>query len=112
MVISWAEEAQDYLDLFIQPRRGLTRELFYHAENGQAMDSLVLLSGPYGRSVPIDDCKNILLVASDFGIAAHLPYLKQLIQGYNAREVSARRIYLVWQVRNIGEWLALYSDLV
>jgi len=49
------------------------------------------------------DCGNILMVASGFGIAARLPYLKQLIHGYNAREVRARRIYLVWQVRDIGK---------
>jgi hypothetical protein len=51
----------------------------------------------------MDDCENILMVASGFGIAAHLPYLKQLIYGYNAREVRTRRIHLVWQVRDIGK---------
>ncbi|CAG8974984.1 hypothetical protein HYALB_00011168 [Hymenoscyphus albidus] len=49
------------------------------------MNSWVLFSGPYGKSVPMEDCENILMVASGFGIAAHLPYLKQLIHGYNAR---------------------------
>jgi hypothetical protein len=103
VVISWTEKPQDHLDLFIEPRRGLTRELLYHAKNGHAINPLVLLSGPYGKSIPIDNCENILMVASDFGIAAHLPYLKQLIHGYNAREVRARRIHLVWQVRDIGK---------
>ena len=51
----------------------------------------------------MDDGENILIVASDFGIAAHLPYLKKLIHGYNAREVRARRIHLVWQVRDISK---------
>ncbi len=51
----------------------------------------------------MDDCENILIVASGFGIAAHLLYLKQLIHGYNTREVRARRIHLVWQVRDIGK---------
>jgi NAD(P)H-flavin reductase len=51
----------------------------------------------------MDDCENILMVAGGFGIAAHLPYLKELIYGYNARKVRARRIYLVWQVRDIGK---------
>jgi hypothetical protein len=37
------------------------------------------------------------------GLPLQLPYLKQLIHGYNAREVRARRIHLVWQVRNIGK---------
>lgn len=103
MVISWAEKPQEHLDLFIEPRRGLTRELLYHAKNTHAMNPLVMFSGPHGKSIPMDDSENILMVASDFGIAAHLPYLKQLIHGYNVREVRARRIHLVWQVRDIGK---------
>ncbi|EDN92181.1 hypothetical protein SS1G_08043 [Sclerotinia sclerotiorum 1980 UF-70] len=42
------------------------------------------------------------MVASDFGIAAQLPYLKQLIHGYNTRKLRAQRIHLVWQVRDIA----------
>lgn len=102
VVISWAEKPQDHLDLFIEPQRGLTRELLYHAKNGHAINPLLLFSGPHGKSIPMDDGENILIVASDFGIAAHLPYLKKLIHGYNAREVRARRIHLVWQVRDIN----------
>jgi len=102
VVISWAEKPQDHLDLFIEPRRGLTRELLLHTTNRHATNHLVLFSGPHGKSVPVDDCENILMVASGFGIAAQLLYLKLLIHGYNAREVRARRIHLVWQVRDIG----------
>jgi NAD(P)H-flavin reductase len=67
------------------------------------MNPWVLFSGPHGKSIPMDDCENIPIVASDFGIAAYLPYLKKLIYGYNTREVRAHRIYLVWQVRDIGK---------
>jgi len=103
VVISWAAKPQNHLDLFIKPRQGLTRELLDHAKNGFAINPLVLLSGPHGKSVPMNDYENILMVASDFGIAALLPYLKQLIHGYNARKVRARRIHLVWQVRDLGK---------
>lgn len=51
----------------------------------------------------MDDYEIILMVASDFGIAAQLPYLKQLIRGYNERRLHARRVHLVWQVRDISE---------
>ena len=102
-MISWAEKLQDHLDLFIEPRRGLTRKLLSYTKNGHAMNSLVLFSGPHGKSVPMDDCENILMVASSFGIAAQLPYLKRLIHGYNTRKLRARRIHLVWQVQNIGK---------
>ena len=47
--------------------------------------------------------QNIVMVASGFGIAAQLPYLKQLIYGYNTREVRARRVHLIWQIQDIGK---------
>jgi len=43
----------------------------------------------------VGEYENILMIANGFGIAAHLPYLKQLIHGYNARKVRARHIHLV-----------------
>ncbi|KAH8585783.1 ferric-chelate reductase [Bisporella sp. PMI_857] len=103
VVISWAEGPQNHLDLFIQPRRGLTRDLLYHARTRQPQDTdpLVFFSGPHGKSAPINKYENILMVASDFGIAALLPYLKELLHGYNAREVRARRVHLVWQVQSL-----------
>jgi FAD-binding domain len=85
VVISWAEDPQDHLNLFIEPHRGLTRELLNHAQKGRAKHSPVLFSGPHGKSVCMDDYENILMVASDFEIAAQLPYLKRLIHGYNTR---------------------------
>ncbi|KAI9777253.1 MAG: hypothetical protein M1839_008983 [Geoglossum umbratile] len=86
VVTSWAEGAQDHLDLFIEPRRGLTRELLYHAKNDHSVNPLVLFSGPHGKSTRMDKYENILMVTTGFGIAGHLPYLKQLIHSYNARE--------------------------
>jgi hypothetical protein len=76
VVISWAEKPQDYLDLFIEPRRGLTRELLWYTKSGHAMNPWVLFSGPYGKSIPMDDYENILMVASSFGIVVYLLYLK------------------------------------
>jgi hypothetical protein len=49
----------------------------------------------------MDEYESILMVASGFGIATHLPYLQRLIYGYNPRRVKARRIHLVWQIRPI-----------
>ncbi|KAH8749584.1 hypothetical protein F5882DRAFT_310753, partial [Hyaloscypha sp. PMI_1271] len=66
----------DYLDLFIKPRRGLTRELLYYIKNEYTINPLVLFSRPYGKSIPMDNYKNILIVASSFGIIAYLLYLK------------------------------------
>ena len=103
VVTSWADGQQYTLDLFIEPRRGLTRELFYHGQNRSARNPLVLFSGPHGSSAPMDEYQNIVMIASGFGIAAQLPYLKQLIHGYNTREVRARRVHLIWQIQDIGK---------
>ena len=70
----------------------------------------MLFNGPHGKSILMDVCKNILMVATGFGIAVHLPYLKQIIYDYNACEVRARRIHLVLQVRDIGKpWPLSFS---
>ena len=53
----------------------------------------------------VDEYESVLMIASGFGIAAQLPYLKRLIHGHNAREVRARQILLVWEIRNIGKSL-------
>ena len=51
----------------------------------------------------MDECEKILLVASDFGFAAQLPYLKRLIRGYNERRLRAQRVHLVWQVWDLSK---------
>lgn len=103
VVISWAVREQDTLDLFIEPRSGLTRHLLHHAENRPTIKPRVMFSGPHGRSIAMERYETILMVASGFGIAAQLPYLKRLIHGYNSREVFARRIHLVWQIEDKGK---------
>ncbi|KZZ86750.1 Ferric reductase, NAD binding protein [Beauveria brongniartii RCEF 3172] len=44
------------------------------------------------------------MLATGFGIAAHLPYLRKLIHNQNGRATSTRRIHLVWQIerRDVG----------
>lgn len=107
VVTSWSLEEQDQLDLFVEPRRGLTRELLYHAQAGQRGGVFgsrwVLFSGPHGISAPVGEYESVLLVATDFGMAALLPYLQQLIHGYQTRKVCTRRIRVIWQVQRIGK---------
>ncbi|RSL40275.1 hypothetical protein CEP54_016157 [Fusarium duplospermum] len=42
------------------------------------------------------------MVASGFGIAAQLPYLKKLMHEYNNRKARTRRVHLVWKLRNLS----------
>lgn len=105
MVISWEPSEQKTLDLLIEPRRGLTQELLYHAKKGYTLNPIVVFSGPHGPHVSMDEHESILMVASGFGIAAHFSHLKRLMYGYNAGLVRARRIHLVWQIRDKGRFL-------
>jgi hypothetical protein len=104
MVTSWSQEKQDFLDLLVQPHRGLTADLLCHirADPRVLLSFLALVSSPHGISEPASRYKTVLVVASGFGIAAAIPYLKQLIHGYNANLSRTRRVHFVWQLQTIG----------
>ena len=100
-VVSWSRKPQETLDLFIQPRYGFTRDLNSLSEYGPTT-GLVIFSGPHGQPCSTDHYENILLIATGFGIASHLPYLKKLIYDHHARDAPLRRIHLVWQIDDLG----------
>jgi NAD(P)H-flavin reductase len=119
-VTSWSEQKQQYLDLLIEPRKGWTRKLLDSGKENEELLSkrgnkefasnlsglnshLALFSGPHGISIQVADYETVLLVASGFGIASQLPYLRQLIYGYNACKTRSRRIHLVWQLETDGK---------
>jgi predicted ferric reductase len=101
VVASWSDAPQTSLDLLIEPRGGMTRKLLLRAMEGPHTVRM-LFAGPHGTSLPLGEYEVVLMVASGFGIAAHLPYLKQLLHGYNSRRVHTRRIHLVWELKTLG----------
>ena len=100
-VASWSADAAATLDLLIEPRGGLTQRLLRRSRARQDL-CVALFSGPHGNSIPVGDYEVVLLVASGYGIAAQLPYLKQLLHNYNRRSARARRIHLVWELKTLG----------
>ena len=64
---------------------------------------IAFFSGPHCSGAPIGDYGKVLMVATGFGIAAQLPFLKELIRGFNRSEVRTRNIHLVWQLNDLGE---------
>lgn len=100
-VTSWSNKPQKHLDLFIEPRRGFTKHLFDLSHYGPTT-SIAMFSGPHGKPLPLYQYENILLLATGFGIAAHLPYLKKLIYDQKSEATSVRRIHLVWQIERRG----------
>lgn len=102
VVTSWSAEPQTSLDMLIQPRRGLTRDLLLLAHQN-ASNRWAVVGGPYGQTIPAGKYATVVMVADGIGIAAQLPYLQKLIHGYHARQVFTRRIHLIWQVNDIGK---------
>ncbi|KIW36230.1 uncharacterized protein PV06_11478 [Exophiala oligosperma] len=107
MVASWSTEAQEYLEIFIQPRRGLTRDLHHIARpDGPFVCKWAMFSGPHGNTVAVGEYETVVLIADGVGIASQVPYLKKLIHGYHNRRVITRRIHLIWQISDIDVGIA------
>jgi hypothetical protein len=51
----------------------------------------------------MNEYESVLAVATDFGIAGVIPYLKQLLWGYNTSTSHIRRVHFVWQVKSLGK---------
>lgn len=100
-IASWTSGKAMSLDFLIEPRAGFTKLLAQVAERSER-PYIAFFSGPHGTPVPVGSFGSVMMVASGFGIAAQLPYLKELIEGYNRCEVRTRRIHLIWQLREQG----------
>jgi len=112
MIVSWAVEKTGpeprltMIQLLIEPRDGFTHRLLRHAkETPSKTNHLVLFSGPHSSATPMRGYGSILMIATGFGIAAQLPNLKALIDGYKRCEVVTRRIHLVWQLQDQGPYI-------
>ncbi|RMJ21260.1 FAD-binding domain-containing protein, partial [Aspergillus sp. HF37] len=103
MVTSWSRGKQDALDLLVQPHSGMTAGLLRQARAipGSSVSFLAFFTGPHGISADVSHYENALVVASGFGIAAVIPYVKKMIHGYNTCTSQIRRLHLVWQVESI-----------
>ncbi|KAL4756094.1 NADPH oxidase family protein [Aspergillus foveolatus] len=116
-VISWSKCTQDTMELLVQPRHGLTADLLRYAPVAveSSVSFLALFTGPHGTSEDVSQYESIIVIASGYGIATAIPYLKKLIYGYNTCTSQVRRLHLVWQVESIDEMrpaLALLNNLL
>lgn len=58
----------------------------------------------YGLTINLGDYGSVTMVATGLGIAAQVPYLKELIKGYNNCKVRTQQIQLIWQIATWGEY--------
>ncbi|KAL5333669.1 hypothetical protein BJX70DRAFT_392011 [Aspergillus crustosus] len=116
-VTSWSKGRQDTMELLVKPHSGLTRDLLRYAPAamGSSVSFRALFTGPHGVSEEVSDYESILVLASGSGIAVAIPYLKEMIYGYNTCTSQVRRLHLVWQVESVDEMtpaLSLINNLL
>lgn len=100
------------ISAIIRRRTGFTNTLYTRAEKAGAFDGAkltlkALVEGPYGSSRPMSSYGTVLLFAAGVGITHQVPYVRDLVSGYAAGTVAARRITLVWIVQSLEhlEWI-------
>lgn len=103
MVTSWSPVKQDVLEFFVEARQGLTKTLYARAALNGLISYSAFISGPHGASKSMDSFECVLAIATNFGIAGVISYLKKLVYGYNTSTSYVRRVHLVWQVQSLGE---------
>jgi FAD-binding domain. len=107
-VASWSRGKQDTLKLLVQPRNGFSADLVRHVSLAaeSSISFLTLFTGPHGLTEDVEPYETALVIASEFGIATSIPYLKKMIYSYNTCTSHIRRLHFVWQVESIGEYLS------
>ena len=61
------------------------------------------IQGPYGRAIDFASYDRVLMVATGMGIAAQLPYLKELVMMKDKKRAT-RQLYVVWQLEEECEF--------
>jgi len=110
MIASWTEGTAPGLFLLAAPKAGFTTKLLQYARphTGDPTETdyrLAWFSGPHGHTLNLGDYGSVIMVATGLGIAAQLPYLKELIKEYKDCDVRTRRIHLIWQIATWGRWI-------
>ncbi|KAG0156274.1 hypothetical protein PDIDSM_3451 [Penicillium digitatum] len=97
------------ISILLRPRSGFTRRLFDRIEPNR--DCGAWIDGPFGPSSvnwrlnsKVGDYGHTFLVATGIGIAAQLPYIKELLDGHEKAQICTQRISLVWQLDRVGDY--------
>ncbi|OBT85138.1 hypothetical protein VE02_05625 [Pseudogymnoascus sp. 03VT05] len=100
-VIAWWDRDKSGLTIsfLVSSKNGFTRELSRNANK----TFRAFIDGPFGIPHDFGAYGTVIMIATGIGIAGHMPYLKDLVSGYNSCEVRTRRILLIWQIQNEGQ---------
>lgn len=92
---------------------GFTRQLLARTRAcGGRMTTSATFEGPYDGLTSLDSYGHVVLVAGATGITHQLRYARRLVLGHKARTTAARRILLVWVVRqgDALDWVRPWLD--
>ena len=108
VIADWSDGSMLSLVFLVEPKDGFTRKLLTSGDDMELAQCasqyrLAFFTGPHGLHVPMGDYGNVLLIATGFGIAAQVTYVKELIRDYHKCRVRTRRIHLVWQIQKWGK---------
>ncbi|KAL4745860.1 ferric reductase family protein [Aspergillus foveolatus] len=98
------------ISLLIRQQSGFTKRLAHRIEPSHIYRAWI--DGPYGpttvgagrASETMGDYGHILMVATGIGIATQLPYIKELLDGHRKKNIRTRRISIIWQLDEEGDW--------
>ena len=93
-----SDEKASSISIIAKIESGMTRDLF--ASTSKSFR--VLVDGPYGKCLDTDHCDSIVFIATDIGITAQLPYVKELVQRQSGH-YRKKRISLIWELEREGE---------
>ncbi|KNG84829.1 hypothetical protein ANOM_009840 [Aspergillus nomiae NRRL 13137] len=105
------------VSLLFRPRSGFTRKILDRLE--QDREYTVWIDGPfgpasissYGLCGHMGNYGHVFMVATGIGIAAQLPYIKELLKQYRQARIRTQRISLVWQLEQEGDWESVHDWL-
>jgi predicted ferric reductase len=96
MICWWERDRKGLtISLLVESRAGFTAELDRYANRSL----LAFIDGPYGVRHDFGEYGTVIMFATGIGIAGHIPYIKDLISGYNNCAVKTHRIRLVWEIK-------------
>ena len=113
---NYPEHAEDYQRSLKKSTKNITQLKFSYKDykdKPQVSDfCLMIISEPHGSGISVSDYRKILMIITEFSIAAQLPYLKELVHEFNSYQVWMWEIQLVWQLQSFGRCLCSKTDEV
>ncbi|KAI9675626.1 MAG: hypothetical protein M1817_000992 [Caeruleum heppii] len=104
------------ISLVVHKRSGMTAKLYDRAiatPNGR-LNLKGAVEGPYGGLESLASYGTVVMFAGGIGITHQVSHVRNLVAGHAAGTVAARKLVLIWTVRNTEhlEWVRPWMDVI